>query len=69
MPQGKVKFYNPDKGYGFVESDDGGPDVFVHRTALVDAGLQTLDEGTLINYDLETDRKNGKTKASNISLA
>ena len=61
MPTGTVKFYNAAKGYGFIQPDDGGKDVFVHATALERAGLHALDEGQRVSFDVETngrDRQN-----------
>jgi len=66
MASGTVKFYNSAKGYGFIQPDDGGKDVFVHVTALERAGIHGLAEGQKISFDLETDRRSGKTSAVNI---
>ena len=66
MTTGTVKFYNSAKGYGFVRPDDGGKDVFVHVTALERAGLRTLVEGQKVSFDIEADRRTGKTNATNI---
>ncbi len=68
MPSGTVKWFNPDKGYGFIQPDDGSKDVFVHITALEAAGLRTLNEGQAVSFDLEAGR-NGKTAAANVQLA
>jgi CspA family cold shock protein len=65
---GTVKFFNADKGYGFVAPDDGSPDAFVHITAVERAGLATLREKDRITYDLEQDRR-GKMAAVNIAHA
>jgi CspA family cold shock protein len=62
MPSGTVKWFNPDKGYGFIEPDQGGGDVFVHITAVQQAGMDNLTEGQKVTYELETGR-NGKTSA------
>jgi CspA family cold shock protein len=62
MPTGTVKWFNPDKGYGFIAPDQGGGDVFVHITAVQRAGLDTLREGEKVSYELETGR-GGKTSA------
>jgi cold shock protein len=66
MTTGTVKFYNSAKGYGFIQPDDGGKDVFVHVTALERAGLRTLVEGQKVSFDIEADRRTGKTNATNI---
>ena len=66
MPTGTVKFYNSQKGYGFIAPDDGGKDVFVHATALERAGLRGLVEGQKISFDVETDRRSGKDAAANL---
>jgi CspA family cold shock protein len=63
---GTVKFYNSQKGYGFIQPDDGGKDVFVHATALEQAGLRGLVEGQKVSFDVETDRRSGKPAASNL---
>ena len=64
MATGVVKWFNGQKGYGFIQPDDGGKDVFVHVTAVERAGLSTLQEGQKLSYELATDR--GKTSASNL---
>lgn len=64
MPSGTVKFFNTQKGYGFIQPEGGGPDVFVHITALEEAGLRSLNEGQKVSYETASDR--GKTKAVNI---
>lgn len=64
--QGKVKWFNPDKGYGFIQPDDGQKDVFVHISALQSAGISTLNDGQKVRYNLE-DQK-GKTSAVDIEL-
>jgi cold shock protein len=66
MRTGIVKFYNSQKGYGFIQPDDGGKDVFVHATALERAGISNLAEGQKIGFDVETDRRSGKDAASNL---
>jgi CspA family cold shock protein len=65
---GTVKFFNADKGYGFIDPDDGSPDAFVHITAVERAGLATLREKDRVSYDLEQDRR-GKMAAVNIQHA
>ncbi|MDR6670229.1 cold-shock protein [Rhizobium sp. 1399] len=64
MPTGKVKFFNQDKGFGFITPETGGPDVFVHVSAL-EYG-DALKEGQSVSYDLGQDRKTGKSKAENV---
>jgi len=68
MPTGTVKFYNAAKGYGFIQPDDGGKDVFVHATALERAGLHALDEGQRVSFDVETNGRTGKTAATNLRI-
>lgn len=68
MPIGTVKFFNSDKGYGFIAPDDGAPDNFVHISAVQNAGMVTLDKDQRIKYELETDRR-GKTSAVNLEAA
>jgi CspA family cold shock protein len=67
MAQGTVKWFNPTKGYGFIQPSDGGKDIFVHITALEAAGLRSLDDGQAVSYELEESK--GKTSAVNIQLA
>ena len=64
MPTGKVKWFNPKKGYGFLENDDGGKDVFLHITALQEAGIDTLSEGDSLSFEIRESQ--GKEKAINI---
>ena len=68
MATGTVKWFNPEKGYGFIEPNDGGKDAFVHISALEQAGLSTLNEGQKVNYELVAGR-NGKEAAEDISVA
>ena len=68
MPIGKVKFFNIDKGYGFIAPEDGGNDSFVHITAVQRAGLQTLDKDQRVSYEIETDNR-GKQSAVNLQPA
>jgi len=65
MPVGTVKFFNDDKGYGFIAPEDGGSDAFVHITAVQRAGLDTLSQNQRLGYELETGR-NGRTSAVNL---
>jgi cold shock protein len=69
MPTGTVKFYNDQKGYGFIAPDGGGTDVFVHATALERAGLSGLRENQKVSFETEVDRRSGKTAVSSIRLA
>jgi CspA family cold shock protein len=66
--QGTVKFFNAEKGYGFIKPDDGGRDIFVHVTAVERAGLATLAEGQRIAYDIEPDKKGKGPKAVDLHL-
>jgi CspA family cold shock protein len=68
MPIGTVKFFNADKGYGFIQPEDGGADSFVHITAVQAAGMQTLDRDQRVSYEVERGR-NGKESAINLSPA
>jgi len=68
MPIGTVKFFNADKGYGFIAPEDGGNDAFVHISAVEAAGMRTLDRDQRVNYELEQDRR-GKVSAVNLSAA
>jgi CspA family cold shock protein len=65
---GTVKWFNPTKGFGFIQPDDGGQDVFVHISAVEQAGLRGLNEGQQVAYDLEADRRSGKTSATNLRV-
>ena len=65
MPTGTVKWFNSTKGYGFIQPDQGGNDVFVHISAVEAAGMRSLNEGQKVSYELETGR-NGKTAAANL---
>ena len=64
MATGTVKFFNSQKGFGFIQPDDGGKDVFVHVTALEAAGISTLIDGQKVSFNVVTDR--GKTKAADL---
>lgn len=68
MPTGTVKFFNTDKGYGFIAPEDGGDDSFVHITAVQAAGMQTLEKEQRLTYEIETGR-NGKEAAVNLQQA
>jgi CspA family cold shock protein len=68
MPVGTVKFFNENKGYGFIQPDGGGTDAFVHITAVERAGMRSLRQDQRISYDLEEDRR-GKTAAVNLKPA
>ena len=68
MITGTVKFFNADKGYGFIKPDDGGRDIFVHITALEQAGLQTLTEGQRLTYEIEPDKKGKGPKAVQLQV-
>lgn len=69
MQVGTVKFYNNQKGYGFIQPDQGGKDVFVHATALERAGLRDLHEGQKVSFNTEEDRRSGKIAVGDISMA
>ncbi|HUU65820.1 MAG TPA: cold-shock protein [Methyloceanibacter sp.] len=69
MTTGTVKFYNTQKGFGFIEPDDGSKDVFVHATALERAGMSSLAEGQKVQFDTEVDQRSGKTAVANIKAA
>ena len=66
MPVGTVKWFNSTKGYGFIQPDNGGPDVFVHISAVERAGMGDLREGQKVSYDEQRDPKRGKTSAENL---
>ncbi|MGA7324584.1 MAG: cold-shock protein [Rhodomicrobium sp.] len=66
MPQGTVKFFNPNKGFGFIAPDEGGGDVFVHVSALERSGISYLSEGQKVTFDVERDPKTGKMRATNV---
>ena len=63
MPTGTVKWYNSQKGFGFIQPDDGGKDAFVHVSAIERAGIGDLTEGQKISYELVTDKRSGKMSA------
>ena len=66
MASGKVKWFNAQKGFGFIQPDDGGKDVFVHISAVERAGIGALNEGQKVSYDVQQDR--GKAAAANLKL-
>lgn len=68
MYTGTVKWFNAEKGYGFITNDDGSDDVFVHFSAIMVDGFKSLNEGQRVQFDTETDSRNsGKTRAINVS--
>lgn len=69
MTKGTVKFYNSQKGFGFIAPDDGSKDVFVHATALERAGISGLNEGQKVSFDTEQDRRTGKIAVGNLQIA
>ena len=69
MNSGTVKWYNDIKGYGFIQPDDGGKDVFVHATAVERAGMRGLRDGQKVSYELQTDQRTGKTSAVNLQAS
>ena len=69
MATGTVKWFNATKGYGFIQPDDGGKDVFVHISAVEGAGLRGLDENQKVSYELERDKRSGKESAGQLQTA
>ncbi|SHO67681.1 cold shock protein (beta-ribbon, CspA family) [Pseudoxanthobacter soli DSM 19599] len=69
MATGVVKWFNSQKGFGFIQPDNGGPDVFVHISAVERAGMFGLNEGQKISYEIETDRRSGKSSAGSLQAA
>ena len=69
MATGTVKWFNSTKGFGFIQPDNGGADVFVHISAVERAGLRSLDEGQRVGFVLEQDRRSGKMSAGQLQLA
>ena len=67
MAQGTVKWFNPQQGYGFIQPEGGGPDVFVHISAVEKAGLRSLNEGQKVSYDITEEK--GKSSATNLKTA
>lgn len=68
MTTGTVKWYNDQKGYGFIDPDEGGKDVFLHATALERAGIRSLREGQKVTYEVETDQRTGKSSAGSLQV-
>jgi len=68
MAVGKVKWFNDQKGYGFIQPDDGGADIFVHISAVQRSGLQGLQENQQVSYELYTDERRGKTSAVDLKV-
>ena len=66
MATGTVKFFNTQKGFGFIQPTDGSKDVFVHISAVERAGMQTLNEGQKVSFDVVADRRTGKSSADNL---
>jgi CspA family cold shock protein len=66
MATGTVKWFNPTKGFGFIQPDAGGPDVFVHISAVERAGMRDLNEGQKIAYEIVADKRSGKSSADNL---
>ena len=69
MATGTVKWFNGQKGYGFIQPDEGGADVFVHISAVQRSGLNGLDEGQKVNYEIVKDKRTGKSAADNLTMA
>ena len=69
MATGTVKWFNEQKGYGFIQPDQGGKDVFVHISAVERSGLSGLAEGMKVSYELQADRRSGKESATNLKIA
>ena len=68
MPTGTVKWFNSTKGFGFIQPDQGGPDAFVHISAVERAGLRDLKEGQKLDFELVSDRRRGKMSADNLKV-
>lgn len=68
MPTGTVKWFNPEKGFGFISPDEGGADAFVHISAVERAGLSSLSEGQKVSYELVADKRSGKSSAANLTV-
>lgn len=68
MNQGTVKWFNSEKGYGFIANDEGGEDVFVHFSAIQAQGYKSLNEGQKVTFNTETDPRNGKLRATDVNV-
>ncbi len=68
MNNGTVKFFNSEKGFGFIANDNGGDDVFVHISSIVSPANESLSEGQKVTFDTERDQRNGKIRATNVSV-
>jgi CspA family cold shock protein len=69
MATGTVKFFNSQKGFGFIQPENGGPDVFVHVSAVERAGMRSLVQSQKVTFDIEADRRSGKSAATNLRIA
>lgn len=69
MATGTVKWFNTQKGYGFIQPDEGGADVFVHISSVEESGLRALNEGQKVSYEVQNDPRKGKASAVNIQVA
>jgi len=69
MTQGTVKWFNDQKGFGFIQPDDGSKDVFVHISAVERAGMRSLNEGQKVSYEIVADRRTGRSSAENLRAA
>ncbi|RUO99378.1 cold-shock protein [Hyphomicrobium sp.] len=69
MQTGTVKWFNSQKGFGFIQPDEGGNDVFVHISAVERAGMRSLNEGQKVSFDIVADRRSGKSSADNLRAA
>jgi CspA family cold shock protein len=68
MPTGRVKFFNTEKGFGFIEPDDGGPDQFVHASALQGSGVDFLQSEDEVSFEIASNQRNGREQAINVRL-
>jgi cold shock protein len=69
MANGTVKWFNSQKGFGFIQPDDGGKDIFVHISAVEEAGLKGLNDNQKLSYELVTDKRTGRTSAGNLKIS